>query len=350
MQFDLRTLATVVGGRLDGPPDLVVSGVAGILEAKPGDLTFLAQRRYLAQLSRTQASAIIARDDLETSLPAIRVDDPYLAFLRAIEAFARPVTEVFAPGIHSSAVIHETARLGEGVRLGPHVVVGQGCEIGDHTIVGAGSVLMPEAEVGSHCLIYPQVVVREDCRIGDRVILHPGVVVGSDGFGFAKGEGIYHKIPQIGRVIIEDDVEIGANSCIDRATTGRTIIAAGTKLDNLVQIAHNVSVGRHCVISAQSGVSGSSTIGDDVTIAGQVGIADHLRIGNRVQIGGKSGVSGHVPDDSAYSGIPARDHREWRRLNVHTSRLARYAQEISELRQRLEELEKAHRASSTTNR
>ncbi len=348
-RFDLKSLAVRVGGRLDGSPDVEVTGVASIDDAQPGDVTFVAQSRYVPRLDDTGASAVILAEGVETNLPAIRVKDPYLAFLKAIEAFARPIEDSFPEGVHASAVVDPTAKLGEGVRIGPHVVVDARCEIGRDTVLGAGTVVMRDARVGERCLIYPNVTIREDCSVGNRVILHPGVVVGSDGFGFAKGEGIYHKIPQIGRVILEDDVEVGANSCIDRATTGRTIVAKGTKLDNLVQVAHNVRIGQHCVISAQSGISGSASVGDDVVMAGQVGVAGHIHVGDRVQIGGKAGVPNNIPADQAVSGIPARDHREWRRSNVHISRLPRYAEELAELRQRLEELEKANRASSSTN-
>jgi UDP-3-O-[3-hydroxymyristoyl] glucosamine N-acyltransferase len=349
MGIDLKALAASVAGRLDGPGDVMVTGVASVQDAQPGDVTFIAHKRYLSDLARTRASAVILGENVKTSLPAIRVVNPYLAFLKAIEAFARPVAEVFPEGIHPTACIDPSARIEEGVRVGPHVCIDRDCHVGAHTILGAGTVLMRDVRVGSRCLVYPQVTVREDCYIGDRVILHAGVVIGSDGFGFAKGEGIYHKIPQIGHVIIEDDVEIGANSCVDRATTGRTVISAGTKLDNLVQIAHNVSVGRHCVISAQAGVSGSTTVGDDVAIAGQVGVVGHIDIGDRVQIAGKSGVHNSIPAGRQVSGIPARDHRDWRRVIVHIGRLERYAAEIADLKQRLEELEKASRASAAAD-
>lgn len=349
MELDLKTLASCVGGRLDGPGDVNVTGVASVQDAGPGDVTFIANPRYLTDLATTGASAVILGDDVDTSLPAIRVADPYFAFLKAIEAFAQPVTDVFPEGIHPTASVHPSAEIGEGARIGPYAVIDRDCCVGKNTILGAGTVLLRDVRVGSSCLIYPRVTIREGCRIGNRVILHVGVVIGSDGFGFAKGEGIYHKIPQIGRVIIEDDVEIGANSCVDRATTGRTVVSAGTKLDNLVQIAHNVRVGRHCVISAQAGISGSASIGDDVVIAGQVGIVGHIDIGDRVQIGGKSGVHNSIPAGRQVSGIPARDHRDWRRLIVHIGRLERYAEQITELKQRLQDLEKANRASSTAD-
>jgi UDP-3-O-[3-hydroxymyristoyl] glucosamine N-acyltransferase len=339
MVIDLKTLAAKVGGRLDGPSDLPLRGAAAIRDAAEGDVTFVAKPKYLPDLQQTLASAVILSEGVHCRLPAIRVVDPYLSFVKALHIFARPRSELFAEGVHVTACVDSSATLGEEVRIGPFAVVDAGCRIGDRSYVGAGSVLMRDVTVGRECILYPNVTIREECEIGDRVVLHPGVVIGSDGFGFAKHEGSYRKIPQIGKVVLEDDVEVGANSCIDRATTGRTIVAAGTKLDNLVQIGHNVSVGHNSVISAQSGVSGSCQLGADVIIAGQVGIADHLEIGSGARIGAKSGVSNHVPAGGVVSGIPARDHRSWRRLQAHIGRLPRYAEELAELRQRLEELE-----------
>jgi UDP-3-O-[3-hydroxymyristoyl] glucosamine N-acyltransferase len=349
MSVALKSLAERVGGRLAGPEDLPISGVAGVREARPGDLTFVANPRYMPFLAQTLASAVIVAEGIETTLPCIRAADPYLAFLRAIEVFSRPVTDQFAAGIHPAAVVDPSARLAEGVRVGPHVVIGAGSTVGAHTILGAHTVLLGGVKIGTRCLIYPHVTIREECELGDRVIVHPGAVIGSDGFGYAKQAGTYHKIPQIGRVILEDDVEIGANACVDRATTGRTVIGAGTKIDNLVQIAHNVTIGKHCVISAQVGIAGSTRLGDGVMLAGQVGIIGHIEVGDNARIGAQSGVSKDVPAGGESFGSPARDLREFKRLNAHFGRLARYADEISELRKRVGELEKAQRAASTTN-
>jgi len=349
MSFTLQELAERVGGELDGPADLVISGVAGLEEAAAGELSFLARARYRPQLRETTASAVIVKPKEDCALPAIRVQDPQLAFLVALEAFARLRDDLFEAGVHPTAVIHPSARTGADVRIGPHVSIGAGCRVGRGTTLGANCVLMPESSVGEDSLLYPGVIVREDCELGDRVIVHSGAVIGADGFGFARPGARYRKIPQIGRVIVEDDVEIGANTCIDRATTGRTVIGAGTKLDNLVQIAHNVTIGENTAISAQTGISGSTKIGSDVVLAGQVGIVDHAVVGDGVQVGGQSGISGRVPDGSMVSGSPAVDHKLWRRQNVHLARIADYAQEITRLRKRLEKLEKAQGAETAEN-
>jgi len=339
MRITLEELCKRVGGRLDGPPGLEISGVAGIREARSHQITFVAQSRYLPDLKDTAAGAVILREDVECRLPSIRVEDPYVAFLFVLRAFARPARDYFAPGIHASAVIDPTAELGANLRIGAGVVIDRGCRIGDDTMIGAGSVLMADVQVGSASILYPNVTIREDSEIGERCILHSGAVIGTDGFGFAPHEGIRHKIPQIGRVVIEDDVEIGANTCVDRATMGITRIHRGTKLDNLVQIAHNVTVGSNTVISAQTGVSGSATIGSGAVLGGQVGVGGHLSVGDRVMVGGQSGITGNIADDQTLFGTPARDHGEWRRLNVHFGRLSRYARELAELRQRVADLE-----------
>jgi UDP-3-O-[3-hydroxymyristoyl] glucosamine N-acyltransferase len=345
----LRELAERIGGRLEGGGNPLIRGVAGIREAQTGEITFLAHARYLNYLEDTRASALICKPDLKSTLPTIRMDDPHLGFLRAIELFCEPKQDYFAEGVDSSAQVHPSARLGEGVRVGPGAIIGENCEIGEHSIVGPGAVVMPKVKIGERCLLYPNVVVREECQIGDRVILHAGAIIGSDGFGFAKQAGAYHKVPQIGRVIIEDDVEIGANSCVDRATVGRTVIGTGTKIDNLVQIAHNVTIGQHTVISAQTGISGSTNVGDDVMMAGQVGVVGHISIGNDARIGAQSGISKDIPAGEQWFGYPARNSREARRLLVHYNRLERYAEEISDLRRRIQELEKSKSAASTTN-
>ncbi len=347
--IELRELAERIGGRLEGSGNPLICGVAGIREAQAGEITFLAHARYLNYLEDTAASALICRPDLKTDLPAIRMDDPHLGFLRSIELFCEPKQNYFAEGIDGSARVHETATLSKGVRVGPGAIIGEGCVVGEHTIVGPGVVIMPKVKIGKLCLLYPNVVVREECQIGDRVILHAGAIIGSDGFGYAKQAGSYHKVPQIGQVIIEDDVEIGANSCVDRATVGRTVIGTGTKIDNLVQIAHNVTIGRHTVISAQTGISGSTNVGNDVMMAGQVGVVGHISIGDDARIGAQSGISKDIPQGEQWFGYPARNSREARRLLVHYNRLERYAEEINDLKRRIQELEKSKSAASTTN-
>ncbi len=339
MQIDLKTLAEKVGGRLDGPADLMIRGLAGIRDAQAGECTFVAHPRYVAEIAGTQASAVICGEAVECTLPAIRSTDPALAFGRALQVFAPHRSELFPPGVDPRAVVSPDAVLGESVHIGPYAVVGPRCRIGDYSVIGAHAVLLHSVELGSRVLLYPHVTVRENCLVGDRVIIHCGAVIGSDGFGYARQGESVHKIPQIGRVVLEEDVEIGANTCIDRATTGVTRIGAATKIDNLVQIAHNVTIGQRTAVSSQCGIAGSTTVGDDVILGGQVGLADHLQIGDRVRIGAKSGVSHHLGDDETVSGIPARDHKEWRRQIVHVSRLERYAEEIATLRKQVQDLE-----------
>ncbi|HKK72905.1 MAG TPA: UDP-3-O-(3-hydroxymyristoyl)glucosamine N-acyltransferase [Candidatus Krumholzibacteria bacterium] len=341
MQIDLKTLAERVGGRLDGPADLMVRGLAGIRDAEAGDCTFVADPRYQRDLASTRASAVILGDGLECSLPAIRVADAAVAFARALAEFAPKREDLFPPGIDTRAFVDPDARLGEDVHIGPFAVVGPGCRVGDRAVIGAGSVLMAGVTLGGDALLYPRVVIREHCRVGDRVIVHAGAVIGSDGFGYAREGAAVHKIPQIGNVVIEEDVEIGANACIDRATTGETVIGAGSKLDNLVQVGHNVQIGRRTAISAQTGISGSCSIGDDVIFGGQAGVADHLRIGDRVRVAAKAGVSGSVADEATVAGYPARDHSDWKRIQARLSRLSQYAEEISRLKRRVDDLENA---------
>ncbi len=341
MQIDLKTLAERVGGRLDGPADLVVRGLAGIRDAEAGDCTFVANPRYLRELASTRASAVILGDGLECALPAIRVDDANVAFARALAEFAPKREDLFPPGVDSRAVVDPGARLGEDVHVGPFAVVGPRCTLGDRVVIGAGSVLMTGVTVGDDSVLHPRVVVREHCWLGRRVMVHAGAVIGADGFGFAREGASVHKIPQIGRVVIEDDVEIGANACIDRATTGETVIGAGSKLDNLVQVGHNVRIGRRTAISAQTGISGSCSVGDDVIFGGQAGVADHLRVGDRARVAAKAGIAGNVADDATVSGYPARDHSDWKRIQARLSRLSQYAEEIARLKRRVDDLENA---------
>jgi UDP-3-O-[3-hydroxymyristoyl] glucosamine N-acyltransferase len=349
MEITLSELASVVGGRLDGPGDLVISAMAAIEDADEGQCTFLGHERYLSQLEKTGASAVILPEGVTCRVAAIRAENPYVAFLKALQAFAPKREDLFPPGIHPTAVLEADVELGEGVHVGAHAVVGPRCRLGDRVVIAASTVLLADVIVGDDSLVYPMVTVRENCEIGARVVLHAGAVVGSDGFGFVREEAAVHKIPQIGKVVLEDDVEIGANVCIDRATTGRTVIAAHAKIDNLVQIGHNVRIGERTAISAQTGISGSSSLGDDCVLGGQVGLADHVKIGNNVRLGGRSGVIGSISDGQTLSGYPARDHREWRRLNVHFSRLAQYADELKQLRRRLDALEGRDGGSTTEN-
>lgn len=333
----LGELAERVGCTLHGDPGLEIRAVRGIEEAGPGDLTFLANLRYVDQLPRCRASAIILpADGPPCPLPTLRTPHPYLAFGRAMQLFhplAPPPT-----GIHPTAVLGNGVRLGQGVSVGALAVVADGVEVGEETWIGAQVYIGPGSRIGRRCVLHPRVTLREAVLVGDRVIIQSGAVVGSDGFGYARDElGRYVKIPQVGRVVLEDDVELGANVAVDRATMGETRVRRGTKLDNLVQVAHNVVIGEDTVIVAQVGISGSTTIGSRVTLAGQAGIVGHLRIGDDVTIGAQAGVTKDLPDGAVVLGSPAMPHMEYKRSVAAARR-------IPELRKLLRGLEERVRA------
>ena len=336
----LAELAAELGGTVVGDGAIVLRGVAGIREAQPGDVTFLANARYEAHLTETRASAVICdRQPRECAIPLVQVDNPYLAFQLAVRVF-RPELYLPKPGVHPTAVIAPDAELGEGVAIGPYCVIEAGARVGARAVLMAGCWLGGKSAVGEESLLYPHVVVREECLIGARCILHAGVVVGADGFGFAFDTGRYHKVPQVGNVVIGDDVEIGANACIDRATMDSTRVGDGTKIDNLVQIGHNVKIGRHCIIVAQVGISGSTELEDYVTLGGQVGVAGHLRLGKGAMVGGQSGVSRDIKSKEIVTGYPAIAHGAWKRLSVLLQRLPQLFQKTREIEQRLETLER----------
>ena len=339
MQLTLDELARLVGGTVSGDGATLVRGVNGLREAGPGDIAFLANPKYAPLLAATRASAVIVTDGTPVSLPAIRVRNPDLAFARAAERLGggawRP-----APGVHPSAVVAPSARVGKDVSIGAFTVVEEDASIGDGTVlcpqvyVGAG------ARIGPGCLLWPQSVVRERCEVGARVILHSGAVVGSDGFGYATEEGVHHKIPQVGIAVLEDDVELGANTTVDRARFGKTVVGRGTKVDNLVQIAHNVTTGAGCLLAAQSGVSGSTRLGNYVVLAGQAGLAGHLELGDRVIVTAQSGVGKDVPPGVMISGEYAVDTKRHLREMAAVARLPEALQEIRKLRREVEELRK----------
>jgi UDP-3-O-[3-hydroxymyristoyl] glucosamine N-acyltransferase len=335
----LAELAAELGGQVVGDGAVQIRGVAGIREALPGDVTFLANARYESHLAETRASAVICdRQPRECPNPMIQVDNPYLAFQQAVRVF-RPEVYRPAPGVHPSAVIAPDAVLGEGVSIGPYCVVEPGARLGARVVVMAGGYIGGRVEVGEGTFLYPRVVIREECVIGARCVLHAGVVIGADGFGFAFDAGRYHKVPQVGNVVIGDDVEIGANSCVDRATTDSTRIGDGTKVDNLVQVGHNVSIGRHCIVVAQVGIAGSTELEDYVTLGGQVGIAGHLRIEKGAVVAAQSGVTRVVKAKEVVSGYPAIAHGAWKRVSVLVQRLPQLFQKTKDLEQRVEALE-----------
>jgi UDP-3-O-[3-hydroxymyristoyl] glucosamine N-acyltransferase len=344
----LAEIARILGGELSGDGKTPISGVAGIKEAKTGDITFVARPEYRPLLQSTGASAVIVPRGMECAQPAIYLDDPYLGFIKVLNIFAESIADKQARGVDATAVVDADAELGRNVSLGPHCQVRTNARIGDNTTILMGTYIGEGVAIGRDCLFYPNVTIAHGSVIGDRVIIHPGVVIGSDGFGFAREGEIHHKIPQIGNVVVEDDVEIGSNSAVDRATTGTTRIGAGTKIDNLVHVAHNVTIGRNSLMAGQSGIAGSTELGDSVTLAGQSGVADHLTIGDHVVLAAKSAVFKSVPSGVTLSGIPARDHVHALKLQGYTSRLPALRQRIRELEERIEHLEKGGAHGQTT--
>jgi UDP-3-O-[3-hydroxymyristoyl] glucosamine N-acyltransferase len=305
----LREIADLVDGQLLGDGSIEILRVSGLEEAQPGDLSFLANPRYRRLLKTTRATAVLVPQDVSSApLPLIQVKNPHLALALVLEHLhpaERP-----QPGIHPTALIGQGTVIGAGISVGPYTVIEDRVQVGDRAVIGALCAIGPRARIGSETRIYSRVTVREDVQVGERVTIHSGAVIGADGFGYAKTEKGHHKIPQVGTVIVEDDVEIGANVTIDRATLGATRIGRGTKIDNLVQIAHNVQIGRHCILCAQVGISGSTVIGDNVTLAGQAGVGGHLQVGDGATAGGQAGVTRDVPPGTVVSGYPARPHEQ----------------------------------------
>ena len=345
----LRDIATLLDAETIGNDGVEIRRVAKIEEAREGDISFIANPKYTKFLGTTRASAVIVGKKLNMAdagasslLPAlVRVDDPYASFLKVLVTF-NPPKDPLPPGIHPTAVIAPSATLGADVRIGAHVVIGEQCSIGEKTMIVHGSVIGDGVKVGSSSLLYANVTVREGCVVGSRVILHSGVVVGSDGFGFApKPDGTYEKIPQLGIVVIEDDVELGANTTVDRATLGETRIKKGVKLDNLIMVAHNVVIGENTVSAAQAGISGSTKIGKNVMIGGQVGITGHLEIADNTKLGAQSGIHHSISQPGkTFFGSPAYTQREAFRIQGAVTQLPDLLNTVRELQKKVEILEK----------
>jgi UDP-3-O-[3-hydroxymyristoyl] glucosamine N-acyltransferase len=335
MTFTLQELATMSGGNLVGDPELKITGAASLAEAAPGEISFFVDRKYIGLLRKTRASAVFVPVDFaeKTSAAQIRVPKPAKAFEQLVLKLApKPVT--FVPGIHPSAIVDPSATLGERVSIQPLAVIEAGTKIGDDTIIGAGSYIGHETVIGASCLIYPLVTIRERSRIGSRIIIHSGAVIGADGFGFEIVDGQQQKIQQLGVVQIDDDVEIGANTTIDRARFGRTWIQQGVKIDNLVQIAHNVVIGKNSVIVAQTGISGSTRVGERVTMAGQVGIVGHVEIADGSIIAAQSGVSKSLPG-GVWFGYPAVPLAEAKQQIAWIHRLGKLFARVKEIEKKL---------------
>ena len=340
MQLTARDISQLIGGQLEGDAGQLLTGVAGIREAQSGDLSFIASPKYFSALKTTRASAVIVARDAKVEFTGalIRVDNPVAAFTQVVMRIMPPPVKL-APGVHPSAVIAPTARLGKDVSIQPHAVIEADAVIGDRTIVGANSYVGHGCRVGENCLFYANVTLREYTVLGNRVILHSGVVLGADGFGYEPENGKHKKIPQVGVVEIGDDVEIGANSAIDRARFGKTRVGRGTKIDNLVQICHNCVIGEDCIICGLVGMAGSTIVGNNVTIAGQAGLAGHITIGDNSVIMAKAGVTKDVPPCSFMLGQPAIPHTEFKRLNAAQHRLPETTAKLRELEQQLAALQ-----------
>ncbi len=340
MRVTLKDIADYVGGKITGNEKLEIKNLAKIEEAHSGDLTFLYLPQYEKYFASTGASAIIIKPGFDKSrndISYIEINDPNKAFFKLIRKFFPPSYPLI--GIDKTAFIHPDVIIGDNVALGKNVVISEGCRIGNHVKIFHNTVLLNEVEIGDDCIIFQNVSIREKCKIGNRIIIHPGTVIGSDGFGFEPDEeGRFQKIPQIGNVIIEDDVEIGSNVSIDRASIGSTIIKKGVKIDNLVQIAHNVYVGENTIISGQAGISGSTKVGKNCFVLGQVGLTGHIEIADNVILIAQSGVSKSITKAGTYFGSPAKEIKTAYKLESHIRNLPEYAKKISELEKEIKNL------------
>lgn len=356
MQKSLDEITVLTKGRLKGDGALLISDVAPLEEAREGEITFIAGTFSLKALGGTAASAVIVAESAAKALqsggldpegPAlILVKNPHLAFAALIPLFRPPAPP--AAGIHPRAEISEGAVLGSGLSIGPFVVVEEGAVIEDDVVLHGSVFIGRKTRVGAGSVIHAGAVVREDCLIGKRVIIHSNAVIGSDGFGYAKDGGRYVKVPQVGRVVLGDDVEIGASVTIDRATLGETLIKRGVKIDNLVQVAHNVTIGEDVVLAAQTGIAGSTSIGAGSQFGGQVGVGGHIKIGPHALIGAKSGISQDLAGSAAFSGIPAMAHGRWLRAQALYAKLPELKKRLQGLEKRLRELEESESRDSTT--
>lgn len=341
MKFKLSEAADHIGGQIFGDNSIEISSLAKIEEAQPGELTFLYLPSYEKYFPQTNASAILVIPGFNRT----REDITYIEVKDPGKAFSKLIIKYFSPdfpleGIDKEASIHPSAVIGNNTALGKNVVISAGCRIGNNVKIFHNTVLLEGVEVGDDCLIFQNVSIREYCKLGSRIIIHPGTVIGSDGFGFyTDDKGVYHKIPQIGNVVIEDDVEIGANVTIDRAALGSTIIKKGVKIDNLVQVAHNVVVGEHTVISSQSGISGSTKVGKHNILAGQTGLVGHIELADNVIIMAQSGVSKSITKPGQYFGSPAKELKTALRNEAHIRNLDDYVSAIKSLERKIKELE-----------
>ena len=338
MEKSLKELADHLDGTVIGDENVLINGIASLDDAREGQITFLANPKYAAKVATTGASAVVLPPGAERhGRNAIEVKNPYLAFAKLLTLFY--VHRPKARGVMTGAFLGANVVMGEEVTISPGAYVADGVKLGHRVFIHPGVVIYAGVEVGDDVTIHANVTVRERCRIGSRVIIHSGAVIGSDGFGYAPDGKGWYKIPQIGIVVLEDDVEIGANTAIDRAALEVTLIRRGTKIDNLVQIAHNCQIGENCMIVSQVGISGSAKLGEHVTLGGQVGVAGHLEIGAFTMVGAKSGVPGNLPANAIFSGIPTMPHRDWLRSMGTIPKIPEMRKTLSTLEKRVRELE-----------
>ncbi len=340
MQKTLQELAEIVDGDLSGNPDTEIEGIAGIKSASKGQITFLSNGKYREELNKTNASAIVVGNELSRNpdMPTIRVSNPDLAFARIAEVFDNQNEDV-SPGIHETAHVEEGAQVSENACIRANVVIKEGASVGPETEIMSGSYIGKNVEIGAGCRIFPNTTIREKTEIGSEVLIHSGSVIGCDGFGYVKDENGRRKIPQEGKVVIEDRVEIGAGVTVDRARFDETRICEGTKIDNLVQIAHNVRIGKNAVIVAQSGIAGSAEIGEETVLAGQSGVGGHLTVGSGVKVAARAGVTKDIEDGEIVSGFPAMPRSEFNRKQVLMRKLPDMARQVEELQEEVERLQ-----------
>lgn len=347
----LGEIAGLIGATLKGDADILIEGISSLEDAGPGQLSFVTHARFAPLAASCRAAALIVPSSFEEiALPCLVCANPYSALAKVAQLFARPPR--LPQGVHPSAQVGEDVSLGADVAVGPLVQIGQGSSVGGGTVIFGGAYLGNNVTVGGHCTIHPNASILDGCIIGSRVVIHSGTVIGSDGFGYAQDEAGRHlKIPQTGIVQIDDDVEIGANCTIDRATFGRTWVQRGCKIDNLVQIGHNVVIGEHSILISQVGISGSTRVGKQVILAGQVGLVGHISIADGVRVGAKSGVSNSVKARQDVSGIPAVPHKEWLKNSANIRRLSKQREELRQLRIKVEQIEQQlGKASSSPQR
>lgn len=347
MAFSLTDLADRLGAEVVGDGERVIEGIRPLDQAGPEHLSFLHNPKYVEQAAKSPAGAILVESaDQLTGRDLLVCDQPYLAVARALDLF-HPRSRPDA-GVHPSAVVADDLLLDEGASVGPQVTIGRGVTIGENSIIGAGCVLGDGVRIGDDVLLHPRVVIEDGCRVGNRCVLQSGAVIGSDGYGFATVDGVHHKVPQVGIVVLEDDVEIQANTTIDRATMGETRVGLGTKVDNLVQLAHNVRIGEHCLIVSQAGISGSTKVGDHSVFAGQTGAAGHLELGDQTVLTARSAAMKSFPDGGVLAGFPARPQREWMKTQAALGRLVDLRKKVAKIENRLCELESEDGEESTS--